>query len=668
MDNLEEVRAVQNYCKCPSKHSFSRASPNTQQLLREASQWCLDNDEGRQGLALVTSLMPESPYEYDRSDPFNLHGQKLCGGDLELYFGDVFGASNNYVYGMYKTREQTQEDEDCVEILAKIYPISGWQTLQTLQAEYQKAEHAYDIEVGPEVIAVRQCEYKEQRYAIFVMKRWGIGSLTTLVTSGYYAKHETKINRKIKQLLSTLYMSGFTHGDLHSNNILFDEDMNLKLIDFEGSNEITEDMSSDWLYSIEVVGGGWIELRASASMSPVSQPTEDSLWPRHALKVANPRVREFMPKTYDAAGCKEFIRGLTRGQIRNISWKDINSRFNPPCWDMRKALAPDWMDYDPFVCRTHGRYMRVTDDKCHQKAGSGVYCVRDSQTDEYKWLTKREYDLSTFSSPGCVEYYNKCRWYPFINKLLSMDLYQLLEGEEPQEILQPRVDRLAARRCKGIVMAAIAQNAYSRALFYASDELKADREVVMAAVKQDVYGNALMWASAALQADREVVMAAVKQNGDALIPRFASAALKADREVVMAAVAQNGDALVNASDALKADREVVLAAVKQDGEVLQHASDAFKADREVVLAAVKQDGWALNHASEELQADPELKKMHRDAVLETVKEDGEMLEYASAELQADREVVMAAVQQDGRSLEFASEELQNDPEVIAARN
>ena len=59
------------------------------------------------------------------------------------------------------------------------------------------------------------------------------------------------------------------------------------------------------------------------------------------------------------------------------------------------------------------------------------------------------------------------------------------------------------------------------ALWYASAELQADREVVLAAVQQD--GYALQYASAGLQADREVVLAAVQQNAVAL--RYASAQL-----------------------------------------------------------------------------------------------------------------------------------------------
>jgi len=96
-------------------------------------------------------------------------------------------------------------------------------------------------------------------------------------------------------------------------------------------------------------------------------------------------------------------------------------------------------------------------------------------------------------------------------------------------------------------MVAVTQAGY--ALQWASDELRADREVVMVAMTQA--GYALQWASDELRADREVVMAAVAQNGAALL--FASAELRADREVVMAAVAQNGDALRLASAKLRTD-------------------------------------------------------------------------------------------------------------------
>ena len=254
------VEAIQKYCKCPSKHNFFQISNEARQFFTNISEWCLKNDQGRLGLALVTTLMPPLLEEVVTKDPFKLQGQKLCGEDLELYFEDVFGVSNNYVYGMHQTKEQ---DGGCVEILAKVFPIGATrllqiggpgnnQTFQALETEYLRAKHAWEIGVGPKVLAVRRCTYKETEYAIFVMERWGIGTLSTLISSGYYQKHRTEINRKIKDLLDTLYMSGFDHGDLHSGNILFDENMNLKMIDFEESQEIDADKRRE---SLNVIKG-----------------------------------------------------------------------------------------------------------------------------------------------------------------------------------------------------------------------------------------------------------------------------------------------------------------------------------------------------------------------------------------------------------------------------
>ena len=82
-------------------------------------------------------------------------------------------------------------------------------------------------------------------------------------------------------------------------------------------------------------------------------------------------------------------------------------------------------------------------------------------------------------------------------------------------------------------------------------------------------------------------MVAAKSYSKAL--KYASEALRADREVVMALVKQFGCALEYASEALKADREVVMAAVKDIGYALRWASEAFRADKSVVLEAMKQD-------------------------------------------------------------------------------
>jgi hypothetical protein len=83
-------------------------------------------------------------------------------------------------------------------------------------------------------------------------------------------------------------------------------------------------------------------------------------------------------------------------------------------------------------------------------------------------------------------------------------------------------------------------------LRYASDELRADREVVLEAVRQDMFGFAM--ASDKLKSDKKFVIEAVSLHGNALC--FVNDELKNDRDVLMAAVSQNGGALFWAGGSL----------------------------------------------------------------------------------------------------------------------
>ena len=206
---------------------------------------------------------------------------------------------------------------------------------------------------------------------------------------------------------------------------------------------------------------------------------------------------------------------------------------------------------------------------------------------------------------------------------------------------------------KASVLATVQQD--GGALYYASNELKKDREVVLAAVKQ--YGEALKFASNELKKDREVVLAAVKQDGLALL--FASDELRADKDVVLAAVKKHGLALKHASDGLQKDREIVLAAVKQDGEALKHASDELRNDKEIVLAAVKQYGLALKFASDELQKD-------RNFILKAVGKNDVALYFIHSNLRQDRNFILEAIQQNAMALGVASPDLKKDEDVVLA--
>ena len=159
-----------------------------------------------------------------------------------------------------------------------------------------------------------------------------------------------------------------------------------------------------------------------------------------------------------------------------------------------------------------------------------------------------------------------------------------------------------------------------------SKEFYNNKEFMLEAIRHIIVYSPLMYASEALRADKEVVIAAVQQNGNAL--KFASEELRADKEVVIAAVQQDGGALEFASEELRADKEVVMAAVKQDGKALEYASEEFRADKEVVLAAVQNKGYALELASEELKSD-------RDIIIDAVYQNTYATKYASMQTLLD---------------------------------
>lgn len=133
-----------------------------------------------------------------------------------------------------------------------------------------------------------------------------------------------------------------------------------------------------------------------------------------------------------------------------------------------------------------------------------------------------------------------------------------------------------------MVLEELAHN--GRALVYASEELKNDKEGVLAAVA--AAGRALQYASPALRRDKEVLLVAVAKAGHAL--SFASEHLRGDKEVVLVAVEQTGDVLHHASEAY-------------DGRALACASKQLRGDKEVMLAAVAQTGCLLRGLPNELK-------------------------------------------------------------------
>ena len=181
-----------------------------------------------------------------------------------------------------------------------------------------------------------------------------------------------------------------------------------------------------------------------------------------------------------------------------------------------------------------------------------------------------------------------------------------------------------------------------------------NKEEVLEAVKN--YGPELQYASEELRADREVALAAVKNNGDAL--EYASEELRSDREVVLAAVKESGGAHQYASEELKNDKEVVLTAVK-DGTsiILKYTDPSLLSDKEFVLSVIFYVGSALEHVDKKLQGNKEVVSM-------ALNDDGSNLKFAHKSLKADKKIVLMAVENNGLSLKYASDELKQDKDIV----
>merc|ERR1712187_530439 len=132
-----------------------------------------------------------------------------------------------------------------------------------------------------------------------------------------------------------------------------------------------------------------------------------------------------------------------------------------------------------------------------------------------------------------------------------------------------------------------------------------DADLVLAAIpKKRGYAYLSFWNNEKVKKafdQQQFVMAAVEKSP--LILEYASEGLKADKELVLRAVQLNWRALQYASHQLQADQDIVNVALAQDALALQFAAARIKSNRDFILEVVKKDPKALKFASKKLQVD-----------------------------------------------------------------
>lgn len=200
-------------------------------------------------------------------------------------------------------------------------------------------------------------------------------------------------------------------------------------------------------------------------------------------------------------------------------------------------------------------------------------------------------------------------------------------------------------------------------LKHVSPAVAGDRELVEAAVTRSCW--AFRWASDELKANRELAMMAVSQKGcGALLGNVAKSVLgsagNADRELVLTAVGTSCDALDYVEE-LQNDRELMLDAIRLNGDCIEHISDELKADREIVAEAVGAPGYQLMYASDELRSDTDL-------IIGELVGAGDraygVLGMVDRELRQRRDIISVAVKEHGHCLKYASENLKDDEDIV----
>ena len=225
------------------------------------------------------------------------------------------------------------------------------------------------------------------------------------------------------------------------------------------------------------------------------------------------------------------------------------------------------------------------------------------------------------------------------------------------------------------------------ALEFASKEIRADREIVLAAVSVYGYGSKtpLKYVAKEFCDDKEIVMAAVYQFSKAIV--YASDRLKGDKDVAISALYSDFQpfgfpVMQYISHELHSDEDVAIAAsysskcnytfippdlreeIGADNDYFAFLGKRgiFWSDWESIWENMLKKGVRiLENAPSELLSD-------RDFIYFAIAIDYYSLKYATDEIKADKEFIIEAVKINGYALTFASPEVQADPEVQAAAN
>eukprot|EP00928_Gymnodinium_smaydae_P096261 TRINITY_DN8461_c0_g1_i3.p1 TRINITY_DN8461_c0_g1~~TRINITY_DN8461_c0_g1_i3.p1 ORF type:complete len:336 (-),score=51.56 TRINITY_DN8461_c0_g1_i3:268-1203(-) len=202
------------------------------------------------------------------------------------------------------------------------------------------------------------------------------------------------------------------------------------------------------------------------------------------------------------------------------------------------------------------------------------------------------------------------------------------------DISKPSINKRSSYDDKQTLLVVLKTDPF--ALEFASEDLRADRDVVECAVSEA--GMTLQFASPSLQEDRSLVLRAVSTNVHAL--QFVSPTLRADEGFALQLMEHNVVALFHMPEFLArlGDRAVAEKAMLRNAKCFKMLPEIWRDDEMFAEQAILQDGLALQHASERLRSSKAL-------ALLAVSRNGEALEYVFGDCKKDIDVVVCAVMQ-----------------------
>lgn len=199
----------------------------------------------------------------------------------------------------------------------------------------------------------------------------------------------------------------------------------------------------------------------------------------------------------------------------------------------------------------------------------------------------------------------------------------------------------------------------SKALKYADNKFKIDREVVLKAV--GYFGDSILYADKKFRDDKKVMLTAISNQG---YENYAYCG-KQDYSLRHKAAERNGLLFKIASPRLRNDKEVILTAINANPLVIQYVPKILKNNIEIIKVALKQYdkngcySFGLNTRDINIFEYIDKKFSKDRTLIEDISVSGCLLKHMDISLQDDKVFIMKLLKKDPRLFYYLSDKNKN---------